>query len=291
MVVTTAGWGTLWHQDCSVDFQPGECVHEQDIGRIPIVDQDTSDNVNGYIDFSDQCIVVQVEKLVGFIVSEGNWDAILAGDFRDVFSHVNVFPACYMLNITGVASPSTCRITCSCSPKNGMDNVLGLPGIGSVTRPWGSVWSDLAGFIGRTCRVLVLIPMGTVCPDRCLYEGVIGAILDLHDDLVKVVEKASDNCLNESIVPGISLRYHCRAVELLLEVVQLILIVRLDLWWSANRGISASTAVDPSSSQVVKHRGHAPRDVHYVILVLVLVISFLGSQGCGDRFLKVCSGS
>ncbi|GMN28225.1 hypothetical protein TIFTF001_044212 [Ficus carica] len=111
-------------------------------------------------------------------------------------------------------------------------------------------------------------------PLKCA-KGVIGAILDLHDDLVKVVEvfalrnaveKASDNCLNESIVPNISLRYHCRAVELLLKVVQLILIVRLDHWWSANRGISASTAVDPSLSQVVKHRGHAPRDVHHVIL-------------------------
>ncbi|GMN60129.1 hypothetical protein TIFTF001_029210 [Ficus carica] len=41
--------------------------------------------------------------------------------------------------------------------------------------------------------------------------------------LRNATEKASENCLNESIVPGISLRYHYRAVPVLISVLEAII--------------------------------------------------------------------
>ncbi|GMN67636.1 hypothetical protein TIFTF001_036688 [Ficus carica] len=280
MVVTTAGIPPIarthsptnpytldGYQDCPFDFQPGEGVHEQDVDGTLVVDQNTSNNAIDYLDFSDQVIVMWVEELVGFIVSKG------------------------------IASSATCCITNGRSPKNGMDNVLKLSGIGLVIRPRSRVWSDLTGSIGPTCRVLILVPMGTVCHDRrggpeavpfrrsgsllCGYFGLIcpvllglvlpirkgwgniisdcpkqffvldsfskslseGVILTCMTALSKrsrypfkvsfspclilkkykvsffkvfalrnTAKKASNNCLNESIVLGISLQYHYRAV-------------------------------------------------------------------------------
>lgn len=92
-------------------------------------------NVIGYLDLSNQCVIVRLEKLVSFIINEGDRHTILTGDLHDVFSHVDVFPTCYLSSIMGITSPATCYITNGHSPKNDMDNVLGLPGIGSVTRP------------------------------------------------------------------------------------------------------------------------------------------------------------
>ncbi|GMN60641.1 hypothetical protein TIFTF001_029742 [Ficus carica] len=255
MVVTTE---STW---CQANFQPGEGVHEHDVCGAPIVDQDMSTSVIGYLDFSDQSIIVWVEKLVGFIVGEGNRDTILVGYLCDVFGHVNVFPTCYLPSLPSVTYPAACCITCDCSLKNGMDNVLELPNVSLITCSQSRVWSDLAGSIGPACRgeclgeILLqefwalmhlqlyrhafgLSPssaqrLGNIisdCPkqhfvldslSKRLYEGVIGAILDLHDGLIKVVqvfalrnatEKASDNCLNKSIVPSINLRYHCPTV-------------------------------------------------------------------------------
>ncbi|GMN50982.1 hypothetical protein TIFTF001_020126 [Ficus carica] len=66
-------------------------------------------------------------------------------------------------------------------------------------------------------------PVVGKCPDEAgvfdaflesLYEGVVRAALDLHDGLVKprnVAANESASCLKQSIDPGASLRYHCRA--------------------------------------------------------------------------------
>ncbi|GMN48170.1 hypothetical protein TIFTF001_017338 [Ficus carica] len=128
---------SVWngYHDRLIDFQPGECVHEQDVSGTPIVDQDRSNSIIGYLDFSDRGIVIWVDKFVCFIVSEGNQNTVLAGDLHDVFDHVSVFPARYLSSVPDVASSATCFITCGRSPKNDMDNVHGLPGIGLVTRP------------------------------------------------------------------------------------------------------------------------------------------------------------
>ena len=109
-------------------------------------------SVIGYVDFSDQSIVVWVEKLVGFIISEVDQDAFLARYLRNVFGHVNVFLACHLPSVLSVASLAVYRITCGRSPKNCMGNVLGLPGIGRVTYSGSKVWLDLAGSICTACR-------------------------------------------------------------------------------------------------------------------------------------------
>ncbi|GMN58786.1 hypothetical protein TIFTF001_027873 [Ficus carica] len=228
---------------------------------------------------------MSVEKLVGVIISDGDRDIVLTGDLRDVFSHVDIFPTCYLPSITGVAYPATCRITGGHSPKNGMDNVLGRPGIGPVTRPWSSVWPDLASSIGCTCRARSILigggyrssplseiwfsfffPMGrgvslskefrplmyyfvSACfwaiPLKCAKVGGTSSVsseqfltcmMALSKQSRNAVEKASDSCLKESIVPGISLQYHCRAVP-------------------------------------------------------VRVIYSSGCRGCGDRLIRVCSDS
>ncbi|GMN60232.1 hypothetical protein TIFTF001_029323 [Ficus carica] len=94
--------------------------------------------------------------------------------------------------------------------------------------------------------------------------------------LRNTAEKALDNYLNESIISGISLRYHCRAVparvELLLEVVQFVTVVCLELWWSFDRVIfSASTTTDPCSFKVVEYRGPAPVEYHRTFSVLISI--------------------
>ncbi|GMN48172.1 hypothetical protein TIFTF001_017346 [Ficus carica] len=43
--------------------------------------------------------------------------------------------------------------------------------------------------------------------------------------LRNTTKKASDNCLNESIIPDISLRYHYRAVQVLISVHEAIIMV------------------------------------------------------------------
>ena len=93
-----------------------------------------------------------MEKLGGLIISEGDWDTVLVRELRDVFGHVNVFSTRYLPSVVGITSPTTCRVSCDCSPKYGMDNVLRLPDIGPITWPRGLVQLDLAGSVGYTCR-------------------------------------------------------------------------------------------------------------------------------------------
>ncbi|GMN47100.1 hypothetical protein TIFTF001_016280, partial [Ficus carica] len=64
-----------------------------------------------------------------------------------------------------------------------------------------------------------------------------------------------------------------------------VLVVRHDLWWFIDRAISASTMIDPCSSQAVEHRVRAPEDDQRVFLVLILVIDFSSAHGL-DRTLE-----
>ncbi|GMN63465.1 hypothetical protein TIFTF001_032559 [Ficus carica] len=128
--------------------------------------------------------------------------------------------------------------------------------------------------------------------------------------LRNAAEMALDNYLNEPIIPGISLRirgaiirgygrhlksscvrhnHDCggeiridqfdllqyvplthQQVELLLEVVQFALVIRLDLWCFIDRAISTSATIDPCSSHAVEHRGRVIGDDQHVLSVLIL---------------------
>ena len=92
------------------------------------------DDVVGYSDISDQCIVMRVEQLIDFIVGEGNRGTTLAVDFGGMLCHVYIFPTSESLRLADIASSITDSGVSGISTKNCMDNVLQLHIIGPVAR-------------------------------------------------------------------------------------------------------------------------------------------------------------
>ncbi|GMN49570.1 hypothetical protein TIFTF001_018745 [Ficus carica] len=87
---------------------------------------DTADDVVCYSDFSDQRVIVRVEKFVDLIVSEGDRSTVLAADLRDAFRHVYIFSPSNLPGLADISSPATRGVANGNSSKDGVDNVLGL---------------------------------------------------------------------------------------------------------------------------------------------------------------------
>ncbi|GMN69286.1 hypothetical protein TIFTF001_038337 [Ficus carica] len=116
------------------------------------------------------CVIVWVEKLIGFVVGEGDWSTVPPVNFRDVLSHVYIFSPINLLGLTGITFPVTHGVTSGSPSKDGVDNVLGLRGIRLVAVldqqfnlvPQLYAILRLVADIFVKIAILVLVPPGTV---------------------------------------------------------------------------------------------------------------------------------
>ncbi|GMN31105.1 hypothetical protein TIFTF001_041544 [Ficus carica] len=232
---------------------PGEGVHEQDVDGTLVVDQNTSNSAIDYLDFSDQGIVMWVEELVGFIVSK-------------VLILVPTSTVCHERR--GVPKQSLSGdLVYHVFSRGDQGSVLMEP---SLRKGWGNIISDcpkqffvLDSFSKSLYEGVILTCMMALSKrSRYPFKGSFSPCLILKKykvsffkvfTLRNTAKKASDNCLNESIVlvfhllisvrgaiiSGYGRFFKSSQVKLLVEVVQFILAVCLDLWWFVDRAIPA----------------------------------------------------
>ncbi|GMN52729.1 hypothetical protein TIFTF001_021860 [Ficus carica] len=104
---------------------------------------------------------------------------------------------------------------------------------------YSGVW--MGAEIGSSIFSLVKKLVGFIVSEESFYEGVIEAILDLHDDLIKAVQVIIS--VHGAIIRGYGRHFKTSWVELLQEVIQFVLVFRLDFWWGVETNSSRSARV------------------------------------------------